>query len=77
MLPSTEKMSEIDEKYEVYSTLDEWSWLHDVLLKIDRECSPWMHAVQVLYLKKILFVQIVEKVPFVEETEKSPVLLDA
>lgn len=70
MMPTVERMREVDERYELYSSLDEWNWLHDVLLKVDRECSPWMHAIQVLYLKKILFVQIVERAPIndVEET---------
>ena len=75
MIISPERAEAIDEKYELYSNLPEWNWLHDVLLKIDRECSPWMHAKQVTYLKKQLFVQIVERVPC-EDDEVSYTSLD-
>lgn len=74
MIISPERAELINEKYDLYSNLPEWYWLHDVLLKIDKECSPWMHAKQVIYLKKQLFVQIVERVPMVEEEVSFSVL---
>lgn len=67
MMPSSERMCEIDDKYELYSTLDEWAWLHEVLLCIYKECSPWMHAKQVHYLYKKIFVQVVDETPIMAE----------
>lgn len=66
---SQETRVDIDDKYELYSSLPEWNWVHDILLKVDRECSPWMHAVQVQYLKKSLFIQIVERLPLEDQEE--------
>lgn len=69
MMPSPYKEMEISDKYDLYSTLDEWRWLHDCLLCIHSDCSPWMAARKVSYLYKKAFVQIVERIPIAEDSE--------
>ena len=66
----------IDEKFDLYRTTPEGRRIGEILIKLDRRCSPWMHANDVLSLKKELLVQIIEKGFVDEEVSESYVLLE-
>lgn len=50
----------IEEYYDLYSQTDEGKELRQILDKVDKYCSNWMHAILVMALKKELFLQIME-----------------
>ena len=50
----------VEEKFDLYRTTPEGRRLGDILTKLDRRCSPWMHAHDVMNLKKELLVQIID-----------------
>lgn len=56
----------VDEKFDLYRYTEEGQRVGEILVKLDRRCSPWMHADDVMRLKKELLVQIIEK-GFVDE----------
>ena len=54
-------MTELDELYDLYSTTPEGLHLRQLLIKIDRYCTPWMSAILINQLKKELLVQLIER----------------
>lgn len=50
----------INEYYDLYSTTPEGIELREILMKIDKHCSHWMHHFEVEKLRRELFVQIME-----------------
>lgn len=66
----------IDEKFDLYRTTPEGLRIGEILIKVDRMCSPWMHANDVMSLKKSLLVQIIERGFIDEEASESYTLLE-
>jgi len=66
----------IDEKFDLYRYTEEGRRIGEILVKLDRKCSPWMHADDVMSLKKELLVQIVEKGFVDEELSETYTLLE-